>query len=290
MIDLASHTDKGPRETLEDAVRAFTVIEHGTGRWGLSAGVFDGVGGNDYGEIASNLAAEIAVAQMTAALTLNSDDAEPDQDHTITGSIKSILQAVNDRIIELRQREPRFGNMASTAVLLQVREPWLYVGWVGDSRAYLYRDGLLRPLTRDHSATAELIQCGAIRAEDALNHPDAHRITRYLGQHEGFQPEVRRLRLHPDDQLIACSDGVTDVLSDRQIAEWLGRHANGEISLEKLSQSLVNSALSAGTADNVTVLCCHYRPLLQRKPALLRSTLTGAYPEELASVLQEKRG
>jgi protein phosphatase len=129
-----------------------------------------------------------------------------------------------------------------------------YVAHVGDSRAYLARDRQLYRLTDDHSLAAELVQSGVITAEEANSHPLAHSITQAIGLPNTPQPSVQQLELEPDDRLLLCSDGLTDMVAEADIGAILT--TGGDINAS--SQSLIDAANAAGGKDNISVVVVDY--------------------------------
>jgi protein phosphatase len=171
--------------------------------------------------------------------------------------------------------------MATTVVCATVGEAGLHVAWAGDSRCYLYSGSVLRQVTQDHSEVERLVDLGLISREDAKVHPLRHTITRYLGQAEGFAPDTVHHALSSGDVVILSTDGLTDVVSDRAMAEEIGSYHAGRFRFEELPDRLVERALQAGTHDNVTVLVCGYKIDVPSS-----KTMTGAYPVALSGVFR----
>jgi protein phosphatase len=153
-------------------------------------------------------------------------------------------------LAEAAQRQERT-DMGSTAVAVLLRGRDFQLGWVGDSRAYQW-DGRLRLLSRDHNPVSELLQRGLITSEEAASHPERHVLTQCLGISEQMRifPEVTRGRLSGQQQLLLCSDGLNDELSDAVIASHLAAHDTPQAQVD----ALVAAALAAGGRDNVTVI------------------------------------
>ena len=259
MIRTAISTNVGPRENLEDAALACRIIGPG-GREVLVCGVYDGAGGPAFGEVASAL----ATAQIHSSLVARFADigclSEPamlDSD-TLSVVVRDALAAANQVIIDQAAQHPELSDMATTAVCGLIANQMLIVGWAGDSRCYLYRAGELRRLTRDHSRVVELIELGLISHSEASSHPEAHTITRYLGQRNAFEPGLVDVDLLNGDLVLLCTDGLTDVIPDGDIQTQIASAVAGRIAFDQLPERLVELALHAGTQDNTTVLCCEY--------------------------------
>jgi PPM family protein phosphatase len=146
--------------------------------------------------------------------------------------------------------------MGTTMTLAGSVGPDLIIAHIGDSRAYVHRAGKLLRLTRDQTMAQALADAGAIRPEEVATHPSRHVLTGAITTHEGDVPvELQHLRLSDGDQLLLCSDGLTEMASDAAIAGALdttGSAANA-------CRALVDLALEAGGEDNVTVILARYR-------------------------------
>jgi serine/threonine protein phosphatase PrpC len=146
--------------------------------------------------------------------------------------------------------------MGTTLTLGYVVNSQLFVSHVGDSRAYLYRNGVLTQLTNDHSFVADLLRAGAVRPDQARHHPLRHVITNVIGGNEpGVRAESHTVDLLPEDGLLLCSDGLTDMVS----AEEIGAVLAGEPAPEVACRRLVELANDRGGPDNITVIVAQFR-------------------------------
>jgi len=196
---------------------------------GLLAMVADGMGGHVGGEEASRLTVEAAVA------------AEGD-------AVKRVL-AANAAVVRNALDRPRLAGMGSTLTLAVFTGDTVEIGHIGDSRAYLYRDGALTQLTRDHSLMADMIASGELTPEQAAVHPFRSVITRAVGMESRVVVDRVRRDLHPGDRVLLCSDGLTSMLADAQVAGLL---AGGEA--PQAAAVLVEAANLAGGLDNISVV------------------------------------
>lgn len=287
MTRAASHIDRGLRENLEDEARAVIIMKT-VPRQGEVVMLFgaDGAGGHNAGEVASAMAADRVLAVLAACLAANPLGAEAG---VITEVLLQSLRYANEAIVAEAAASAERAGMATTIVVGVIAAGTLHVAWAGDSRCYLYGEGGLRRLTRDHSQCQRLIDLGLLSPVDAQFHPLCHTIDRYLGQAEGFEPEVMACRIVTGDMVLLCTDGLTDVLSDDQIAEVVRAYETGRCGLEDLPVRLVEAALAAGATDNVTALCCEYQPADLPEAYSLNMTLTGAYPVALMNVFQASK-
>ena len=285
MTQLAFYSDVGQRENLEDAAFGQSLPTGVSPASGMHAfGVMDGVGGNNCGEVASQTAAIHTATGATATLTsLRLNDAlSLGLVESLTASLVEILADANQTLLDLIDAHPGLSGMATTAVCALAFADTLVTAWVGDSRCYIYSQGTLRQITHDHSRIQELIDDGEVLQEEAADHPDAHVITRFLGHPTNFEAEVTVETLLLGDIVLLCSDGLTECLTNDDIAaaiEWM--KVDG-VPLEIMPSRLVDHALNAGATDNVTVLCYQHYPLTDR---LVHSkTCTAGYLESLAQL------
>jgi serine/threonine protein phosphatase PrpC len=233
----AAATDKGPvRASNEDA----HLIDLDLGLVALS----DGMGGHQDGEIASRTALSVLHAELRTA---RSDaDAEP-----VAGAdaLQGALYNAHNHLLELNRARSRRDSMGTTIVglVFEPRRDQARLFHVGDSRAYLWRKGGLVALTRDHSAYEEWRAAGGTAPA-----PPRNILSQAFGVRGSFAPTLASLTIDPDDLIILCSDGVTDVLdcdAMRAVLDGLDRGA-----LPEGCAMLVEAALQAGARDNVTTL------------------------------------
>ena len=192
--------------------------------------VADGMGGHIAGEVASRLAINAAA----------STELEPDDR----------VAAANRAIREEVARRPDLEGMGTTLTLVELESRGVArVAHVGDSRAYLYRDGELRQLTEDHTVAAEYVALGHISAEEADDHPQSHMLTRCLGLTRFVNVDRMDLDLTRGDRLLLCSDGLNSMVPADEIAKAL---ANG--TADEAAWKLVEAANKAGGHDNISVI------------------------------------
>jgi protein phosphatase len=226
MTTFAASTHTGlKRDHNEDCYHAVPVL----GLWLVA----DGVGGHANGEVASAIVRDTIQAKVAAGAPL----------------IDAIVNSHNAVLAEIGRRGN--SNMGSTVVALHLPDENYEVAWVGDSRAYVF-NGELRQLTRDHNPVSELLARGAITPEQAASHPDRNVLSQSLGVAQGISvaPERIRGQLLPGQQLLLCSDGLTDELNDEAIAAEM----RGQSSPQDQVDALVTAALRSGGRDNITVI------------------------------------
>src|SRR6478752_6434620 len=203
------------------------------GPWLLA--VCDGVGGAARGDIASS----------TAIHQLRKLDEPPTED--LLGQVAGALHRAHDRIGELVDEDPALNGTSTTATLALFDGTRLGLGHVGDSRAYLYREGEITQLTKDHTFVQSLIDEGRITEDEARTHPHRNLILRAVdGVHE-TDPDLFYIELAPGDRLLLCSDGASGVLDHDRLTDILGTG-----SVDYAVVELIRASLDAGSSDNVT--------------------------------------
>jgi serine/threonine protein phosphatase PrpC len=199
----------------------------------------DGMGGAAAGEVAS----EIAIKAFSAGLPAKGGSEE---------RLALVVQRANREIYDRARADPRLDGMGTTltAVYLDAERRVLALAHVGDSRAYRLRDGELTRLTEDHSLVEELVKDGRLTEEEAFEHPQRSIITRALGQEPIVEVDTLSYPVGPEDVIMLCSDGLTDMLPERTVAELLA----GAPDLDTAATRLIDAANAAGGRDNITVV------------------------------------
>ncbi|HEX9020461.1 MAG TPA: Stp1/IreP family PP2C-type Ser/Thr phosphatase [Nitrospirota bacterium] len=209
--------------------------------------VADGIGGSEGGEVASRLAVETlasAVPGMLAGLPRGFSEGKNE-----LVMLRSALESANRRIREERSRHPELAGMGTTLTALFVRERRACLIHIGDSRAYLFRSGKLRQISVDHSLVAEYVRAGRLTPEQARISTYRHIITRALGTEDDIAPDAAAEDLRQGDIFLLCTDGLTEMVDDKRIAEILA--ANGP---RKAVQELIDAANREGGVDNITAV------------------------------------
>ena len=222
-------SETGHRENNEDAV-------FGSSRL---VAVADGVGGEVAGEVASRVAIDRLVALATKPL-----------DRALEDEFAAALVEANAALRVVIARRPQLAGMSTTLTAVALSNDGRYlVANVGDSRTYLYRDGELRRLTRDQSLVQALIDRGALTEDEAKRHPQRSVVLEALDGGERPLPPIDSVDARDGDRLLLCSDGVSDYVSDEEIAEVVGR---GE--RDAVAAGLARLALDRGSRDNVSAV------------------------------------
>lgn len=209
--------------------------------------VADGMGGHLAGEVASAAALE-PVADLDGRVF-------PDAQQAVDALRSAVVEA-NRRVLQMAEDEPTYRGMGTTLTTALVEGRRLHIAHVGDSRAYLLRDGELRQLTDDHTLVQHLIDEGQISAAQAAHHPQRSVITRAIGVGPDLEVDTLSFDLAPGDTLLLCSDGLTGVVDDETIASVLAATPDEQAAVT----TLITRANEAGGPDNITVVLLRYDP------------------------------
>lgn len=199
--------------------------------------VADGMGGAQAGEVASQLAVEAFEAGLP-------DDGSPEE------RLAEVVRRANRRIHELSRTQHEHAGMGTTLTAAYLDGGNVAIAHVGDSRAYLFRDGKLTRLTQDHSLVEELRQRGKLTEQEAAEHPQRSIITRALGPEAEVEVDTLSQSVRNGDVILLCSDGLTSMISETQVREILASAS----SLQAAGDALIDSANAAGGKDNITVV------------------------------------
>lgn len=236
------------RELNEDSLLAITTTMAGnTGNlpFGLYI-VADGMGGHQFGEVASNAAIRTVAGYILRKFHPYLFQVKAD---AMDESFQEIMQAAVSEAQRAIQREAPGSGTTLTAALVLGQQ--ITVAHVGDSRAYfIYPDGRIEPLTRDHSLVKRLEELGHITPDEAVNYPHRNVLYRALGQGEILDPDIFTIGFPQPGSLMICSDGLWGVLTEEELV----RSINEAPSLQRACQTLVNAANAAGGPDNISVI------------------------------------
>ncbi len=199
--------------------------------------VADGMGGARAGEVASRIAVEMFEAGLPP-------DGPPES------RLTAVVKDANREIHERSRSERELDGMGTTLTAAYLDADSVAIAHVGDSRAYLFRDGQLSRLTEDHSLVDELVKAGKLTEEQAAEHPQRSIITRALGPEPDVLVDTWRYPARAGDVFLLCSDGLTSMIPETQIAELLA----GAASLHGAAGALIDAANDAGGRDNITVV------------------------------------
>ncbi|HEU4392756.1 MAG TPA: Stp1/IreP family PP2C-type Ser/Thr phosphatase [Solirubrobacterales bacterium] len=262
--DIATRTDTGrQRNANEDSffTRAPVFV------------VADGMGGAQAGEVASKAAAESFDRELPQA--------PPER------VLKETIESANRAIHERARNDPELTGMGTTitAAIVDPESEEVAIGHVGDSRAYRLRDGKFERLTRDHSLVEEMRRKGQLTDAQAEEHPQRSIITRALGPEPEVEVDLQTVPAQSGDVFLICSDGLTTMLGDEQIARLLTRAT----SMQSAVRALVDEANRAGGRDNITVVAFQLEDAAAPARAPEGATLVGPAAEEAGLTATEVR-
>ncbi|MFD1775134.1 Stp1/IreP family PP2C-type Ser/Thr phosphatase [Paenibacillus rhizophilus] len=211
---------------------------------GYTLGIIaDGMGGHLAGDTASRLALESIRDKLDGLAPGLTGEA-------ISTALSNAIIEANDTVFKQAASDERYHNMGTTVVSVLLAGRSGYIGHIGDSRAYIIRDGNAKQLTEDHTLVNELFKNGQISLEELDTHPRRNVLIRALGTDEEIKTDLLPITLEPGEVLLLCSDGLSNFVS----AEHLGKVAGlQEISLKERADRLLQLALLAGGGDNISV-------------------------------------
>jgi serine/threonine protein phosphatase PrpC len=201
--------------------------------------VADGIGGAQAGELASRLAAT-ALQEDSGA-----NGGDPRR------RVDALIQEANRRVYERQTQDAAASGMGTTITVALVEGDVVWIGHVGDSRAYVVRAGELEQLTEDHSLVAELVRSGKLSPEEAETHPQRSVVTRALGTDPNVDVDTFEIEAKPGDLFLLCSDGLTTMVGDEAILGEIDRNRDD---LRAAAKALVRAANRGGGEDNITVV------------------------------------
>ena len=214
--------------------------------------VADGMGGHAGGEIASRITVETVGNYVQQQLTTPS--IENNSHGNYSEMLKKALELSNQAIRDYAREHLEYAGMGTTGLALHISggpSTIATIAHAGDSRAYLLSNQSLSLLTRDHSLVEERIDLGIITPEEALTHPLRHVLTRALGIERYLEPSITEVKMTSSDRLLLCTDGLTKMLTDKEIAETI---FHKPMALEETCETLIQEANQRGGNDNVTVV------------------------------------
>jgi PPM family protein phosphatase len=257
IVEEAARTDTGrQRHANEDSYYARSPVYV----------VADGMGGAQAGEVASRIAADVFDEELS--------DGNPEQE------LERLAREANRRIFQLASSDSSRSGMGTTLTGAFISSDEVSIVHVGDSRAYLYRDGELRQLTRDHSLVEELRRQGQLTSEEAEEHPQRSIITRALGPEPDVEPDIHTHQARSGDVFLLCSDGLTSMIREEQVREILSESD----SLRTAVDRLVDEANRAGGRDNITVVCFRLGGELSASAA--DDTITGLHSRDVRAAAE----
>ncbi len=215
--------------------------------------VADGMGGENYGEVASRLASE---KFFQSILTFIEDEEATipfehnENEHYFIRALHYAAEAANIAVIDFAAENKSHKGMGSTLTGIVYHENCFYVVHVGDSRLYRIRQDAMQQITVDHTRVQEMVNKNLITSDKARFHPQRNIITRCVGRESQFQPDIFSIELDEKDILLICSDGLYDMVNDEHIHQIVVQSEN----FEQACKKLVKTANESGGKDNISVV------------------------------------
>jgi serine/threonine protein phosphatase PrpC len=207
----------------------------------------DGMGGYNAGEVASSMAVNLVQESMSRWLE---EAGTPVQTTDVRQALDTCVQDANLSILDASIHQPQYAGMGTTLVVAVFVGDRLVLGHIGDSRCYRLRRGNFQQITRDHSWLQEQMDAGLMTPQEAADSGARNLVTRALGVDAGMQMEFNEFQVEPQDLFLLCSDGLTDMLDDRELHLMV----TAPMPLEEKARLLVDAANAMGGRDNISVV------------------------------------
>lgn len=211
--------------------------------------IADGMGGHNAGEVASQNAVKV-MAEELKALSI-----EESKGLNVPGYLNNAVNKANERVYKMSEENIVHSGMGTTVVAAAISDKTAYIANVGDSRSYAMRGDEFVQITTDHSVVFEMVLSGTITKEEARNHPQKNIITRAVGTDKRVKADVFEYNYLSGDVMILCSDGLSSMVDDTEIAEVIKTTETSEETAKKL----VETAKQRGGLDNITVICIRFK-------------------------------
>ena len=205
--------------------------------------IADGMGGHSAGEVAS----KSAIDYVNEKLDLE-NLAAPE----IISCLRDFTKMINLQIYSMAQQDKELNKMGTTLIIAYIKNEELYYAHVGDSRLYIFRQGLLQQITVDHSLVVEMLKKGLITSQEAEHHPNKNVIMRAIGAQDDVEVDTGYIKIEKDDIILLCTDGLSNMLSDSELEKILAMSAD----CESIAEELIHAANDAGGLDNITLVLC----------------------------------
>lgn len=213
--------------------------------------IADGMGGHNAGEVASRLAVKRTTEEIS---NLMLREISPDSPEYVKKSLEMIIKDVNEYVLHIVEENPRYRGMGTTLTVALVQGSSVYIGHVGDSRAYIVNEDRIEQITRDHSYVQELLDRNEITPEQARGHSQKNLITRAIGLYRDVEVDVDRKYIFGDDYLLLCCDGLTDMVTDEEIHAVVLQNDDPQ----RICDILIQEANRRGGPDNISVIVAQF--------------------------------
>lgn len=204
--------------------------------------VADGLGGHSGGDVASQLTLKVIEASKYNTSLLKEN-------------IKDAVEKANEQVLETASANPQLQGMGTTLTMVALYKDYGVIAHVGDSRAYLYRQGKLSQLTEDHTLVGELLRQGRLDPQEAMKHPKRHVLLQAIGLEPRLDIDIHEIYLRDGDNLLICTDGLTGLIREEELANILAEEGQ----LQQKAERFIEETNARGGFDNTTVLLVSYR-------------------------------
>lgn len=209
--------------------------------------IADGMGGHSAGDVASETAVSLFKKEWEQTETFTSPE-------SIADWLKELLEKTNKKIYELSLEKKDYQGMGTTVVVAVIIKDFVTIGHVGDSRCYIINEAGFRQITEDHSLVNELVRSGEISKDEALVHPRKNIVLKALGTSEEVTPEINCVGWEQGNKLLLCSDGLTDKLTNEELATALSEASK----VQEVTKDLIRVANDRGGEDNISVIVINH--------------------------------
>lgn len=210
--------------------------------------IADGMGGHLAGDVASRMAVQWIQQEWEKTNEFNTTQ-------KVEKWVTKHLQKANDKILKKANNNEKYQGMGTTVVLVIGLEESLVVAHIGDSRCYLHEGDTFKQVTEDHSLVNELIRSGQLSEEDATHYPRKNVVLKAVGTEKQILPDIQTISWREGDQLLLCSDGLSDKIQEEELAA----HLEKDGSVQEIAKSLVELANERGGEDNISLIIIRHK-------------------------------
>lgn len=245
-MEFIQRTDIGKKRAINEDY--LDVVEKEQGM--VLAVLADGMGGHNAGDVASELAVRFLVDRFhKSKLHLTSDA------NAVSSWLKEAYEGANERISTIAESDPSCKGMGTTLIAAVFQNNKVTFAHIGDSRVYLYSKGEINPLTKDHSYVNVLLDSGEINEEQARTHPRKNMLMKAIGTEISIDPDILTVSVRPEEYVLICSDGLSNMVSAEQMVHVL----QSEATLNAKVETLIELANEQGGEDNISLIISRVR-------------------------------
>lgn len=245
-MEFIHRTDIGKKRAINEDY--LDVVEKEQGM--VLAVLADGMGGHNAGDVASELAVRFLVDRFQKSTLHLTSDA-----NTVSSWLKEAYEGANERISTIAESDPSCKGMGTTLIAAVFQNNKVTFAHIGDSRVYLYSKGEINPLTKDHSYVNVLLDSGEINEEQARTHPRKNMLMKAIGTEISIDPDILTVTVRPEEFMLICSDGLSNMVSAEQMVHVL----QSEATLQAKVETFIELANEQGGEDNISLIISRVR-------------------------------